>query len=64
MTDLEQIKEELNNRPASLWNRMRYSLGYSVDCSDEIVVAVEEWLVKQIDVSVNKVIERLWEQPE
>ncbi len=64
MTDLERIREEVNNRPASLWNRMRHSLGYSVDCSDEIVVAVEEWLVKQIDVSVSKVIERLWEQSE
>jgi hypothetical protein len=64
MTDLERIREEVNNRPASLWNVMRHSLGYSTDCADEIVVAVEEWLVKQIDVSVNKVIERLWEQSE
>jgi hypothetical protein len=29
-----------------LWNRVRDELGYSTDCCDEIVDAVEEWLPK------------------
>jgi hypothetical protein len=30
-----------------LWNMMRNELGYSIDCCDEIVDAVEEWLPKE-----------------
>ena len=30
-----------------LWNVVRNILGYSVDCTEEIVDAVEEWLVKE-----------------
>jgi hypothetical protein len=30
-----------------LWNRVRYELGYSIDCCDEIVNLVEEWLPKE-----------------
>ena len=35
-----------NNRPPSLWNVMRFQLGFSIDMSDEIVDAVEKWLPK------------------
>lgn len=64
MTDLERIEKEVNNRPTSLWNVIRFQLGYSVDCANEIVDVVEEWMVKQTDVPFNKVIERLWDKPE
>jgi hypothetical protein len=30
-----------------LWNMMRNELGYSIDCTEEIVDAVEGWLVKE-----------------
>ena len=30
-----------------LWNRVRDELGYSIDCCDEIVNLVEEWLPKE-----------------
>jgi hypothetical protein len=30
-----------------LWNMVRNELGYSIDCTEEIVDAVEEWLVKE-----------------
>jgi hypothetical protein len=32
------------NKPPTLWQIMREGLGYSVDCCDEIVDAVEKWL--------------------
>jgi len=30
-----------------LWNMVRNELGYSIDCCDEIISAVEEWLPKE-----------------
>ena len=31
---------------SKLWDIIRNELGYSIDCTDEIVDAVEEWLPK------------------
>jgi hypothetical protein len=71
MTDLDRILKQLNERPASLWNVMRHQLGYSIDCCDEIVSVVEEWMPKEHDTNsydwnkcVRMLRERLWDQPE
>ena len=60
-----------NNRPPSLWNVMRFQLGFSIDMSDEIVDAVEKWLPKEHDTNsyewnkcVRMLREKLWEQSE
>ena len=34
-----------------LWDIIRDDLGYSIDCTDEIVDAVEEWLPKEQNAS-------------
>ena len=74
MTDLERILENIKNRPPSLWNVMRFGLGFSVEQSNEIVEAVEKWLPKedprssymtmQWDKCVRMMREKLWEQTE
>jgi hypothetical protein len=71
MTDLDRILKQLNERPASLWNVMRFQLGFSIDMCDEIVSAVEEWMPKEDDTNsyewnkcVRMLRERLWDQPE
>jgi hypothetical protein len=51
MTDLEKLLEKHNNRPPSLWNVMRFQLGFSVDMCNEIVDAVEEWMPKEHDTN-------------
>ena len=63
--------EKFNNRPPSLWNVMRHQLGYSIDCCDEVVSAVEEWMPKEHDTNsyewnkcVRMLREKLWEQSE
>ncbi len=77
MTDeelLDSILKQIKNRKPSLWNVMRFQLGYSVDCCNEIVQAVEEWLPKedprpsyatlQWDKCVRMIRSNLWEQSE
>lgn len=74
MTDLERILENIESRPPSLWNVMRFGLGFSVEQSNEIVEAVEKWLPKedprpsyatmQWDKCVRGMHERLWDEPE
>jgi hypothetical protein len=71
MSDLEKLLEKFNNRPASLWNVMRFQLGFSVEQSNEIVSAVEEWMPNEHDTNsyewnkcVRMLRERLWDQPE
>ena len=54
MTDLDRIIKNLNDRPASLWNVMRFQLGFSIDMCDEIVEAVEEWMPKEHDTNSYK----------
>ena len=41
------LKVFVNKSPQTLFDVMRNKLGYSVDCSDEIVDAVKEWLPKE-----------------
>ena len=74
MTDLDKILEKHNNRPPSLYKIIHDELGYSHDCTDEIVEAVEKWLPKedprpsyatmQWDKCVRGMREKLWEQSE
>jgi len=71
MSDLERILENIKNRPPSLWNVMRFELGFSIDMCDEIVEAVENWMPKEHDTNsyeYNKCVrilrERLWDEPE
>ena len=37
-----------------LWDIIRDDLGYSIDCTDEIVDAVENWLPKEHDTNSYK----------
>ena len=37
-----------------LWDIIRDELGYSIDCTDEIVDAVEGWLPKEHDTNSYK----------
>jgi hypothetical protein len=50
----------------SLWSVIRNELGYSVDCTTEIVDAVEKWVMNQTDMveeyEKRIIQERLWEQ--
>jgi hypothetical protein len=74
VTDLDRLLEKFNSRPPSLWNIIRHELGYSIDCTDEIVEAVERWLPKedprpsydtmQWDKCVRMMREKLWDQTE
>ena len=74
MTDLDKIFEKHNNRPPSLYKIIHDELGYSHDCTHEIVEAVEKWLPKedprpsydtmQWDKCVRMMREKLWEQTE
>ncbi len=43
------------NKPPTLWQIMREDLGYSIDCCDEIVDAVEKWLPKESKGSIDVV---------
>jgi len=49
--DYIKVMEEYfeKNKPPTLWDIMRNELGYSVDCCDEIVDAVEKWLPPEHD---------------
>ena len=74
MTDLDKLFEKYNNRPPSLYKIIHDELGYSHDCTYEIVEAVEKWLPKedprpsyatmQWDKCVRGMHEKLWEQTE
>jgi len=71
MTDLDKLLDKHFKRPPSLWNVMRFQLGFSIDMCDEIVSAVEEWLPPEHptnDYQWNKCVrmirEKLWEQSE
>ena len=36
-------------KPVTLYNIVRHLLGYSIDCCDEIVDAVEDWLPDELE---------------
>ena len=71
MTDLERLLEKFNNRPPSLWNVMRFHLSFSVEQSNQIIEAIEDWLPKEHDTNsyewnkcVRIIREKLWDQSE
>jgi hypothetical protein len=47
MTDLDKILEKHNNPPPTLYKIIHDELGYSHDCTAEIIDAVEKWLPKE-----------------
>ena len=44
-----KVEEEPKPTPETLYDIVRHRLGYSIDCCDEIVDAVEEWLPDQVE---------------
>ena len=44
-----KVEEEPKPTPETLFDIVRHRLGYSIDCCDEIVDAVEEWLPDQVE---------------
>jgi len=47
MTDLDKILEKHNNPPPTLYKIIHDDLGYSHDCTAEIIDTVEKWLPKE-----------------
>ena len=46
---MKQAKEDgVFDKPETLYNIVRHLLGYSIDCCDEIVDAVEDWLPNEL----------------
>ena len=44
-----KVEEEPKPTPETLYNIVRHLLGYSIDCCDEILDAVEEWLPDELE---------------
>ena len=44
-----KVEEEPKPTPETLYNVVRYTVGYSIDCCDEILDAVEEWLPDELE---------------
>ena len=44
-----KVEEEPKPTPETLYNIVRHLLGYSIDCCDEIVDAVEDWLPDELE---------------
>ena len=44
-----EVVEKPKPKPETLYNIVRYALGYSIDCCDEIVDAVEDWLPDRVE---------------
>ena len=60
---MKQAKEDgVFDEPKTLYDIVRHRLGYSIDCCDEIVDAVEDWLpdVNYTDVFTGGSYERGW----
>ena len=60
---MKQAKEDgVFDEPKTLYDIVRHRLGYSIDCCDEIVDAVEDWLpdVNYTDVLTGGSYERGW----
>ena len=45
-----KVEEEPKPTPETLYDIVRHRLGYSIDCCDEIVDAVEEWLPDEVSI--------------
>ena len=66
-----QILDHDKRRAIQIFNVMRFQLGFSVEQSNQIVEAVEEWMPKEHDTNsyewnkcVRMLRERLWDEPE
>ena len=56
-----KVEEEPKPTPETLYNIVRHLLGYSIDCCDEIVDAVEDWLPDELEYGdVGGAYERGW----
>ena len=55
-----KVEEEPKPKPETLFDIVRHRLGYSIDCCDEIVDAVEEWLSDVNYSDVGGAYERGW----
>ena len=44
-----KVEEEPKPTPETLFDIVRHRLGYSIDCCDEIVDAVEDWLPDELE---------------
>ena len=44
-----KVEEKPKPKPETLYNIVRHLLGYSIDCCDEIVDAVEDWLPDRVE---------------
>ena len=44
-----KVEEEPKPTPETLYDIVRHTLGYSIDCCDEIVDAVEDWLPDRVE---------------
>ena len=42
-------KPDIKPKPETLFDIVRHRLGYSIDCCDEIVDAVEDWLPDRVE---------------
>ena len=45
-----KVEEEPKPTPETLFDIVRHRLGYSIDCCDEIVDAVEDWLPDEVSI--------------
>jgi len=53
MIDAHEILEKLNNPPPSLWTIMHNELGLPDETCDSIISAVEKWLPKESEGSID-----------
>ena len=56
-----KVEEEPKPTPETLYDIVRHTVGYSIDCCDEILDAVEEWLPDELEYGdVGGAYERGW----
>ena len=56
-----KVEEEPKSTPETLYDIVRHTVGYSIDCCDEILDAVEEWLPDELEYGdVGGAYERGW----
>ena len=56
-----KVEEEPKPKPETLYDIVRHTVGYSIDCCDEILDAVEEWLPDELEYGdVGGAYERGW----
>ena len=56
-----KVEEEPKSTPETLYDIVRHTVGYSIDCCDEILDAVDEWLPDELEYGdVGGAYERGW----